>query len=279
MKPFQASTTTTRCAALMMAVVLAGAAEPLPVDPETLKDSAVVLGRIGVAKLALAYGLKGEAQANIKSAIDAVEELKDKAPKFSMSFARISYKTSSGAGQSLVPLVGGHLSAHVLDEKLLKSGATKTELTDTQVARAEVALDAAAVKAGLEKAEDALKRGKPEDARIALDALDGASLAVGVAGPGTLQLARDSLALAQQLLKDRDFKAAAFAADHAREALSAAADTDSALKAKVNDTNKAIKGLDDLGDIIRSGKPSGPKSPEAEASDLARQLEGLAPKG
>lgn len=260
----------------MMAVVLSCAAKP---DAGAMKETAVVLGRIGVARLALAYGLKGEAQANIKSAIDALDAVKDKQPKFSLSFAQLSYKTSSGTEQSLVPLVGGVLAARMLDEKLLKSGATRTELTDAQITRAEAALDTGAVKAGLGKAEDALKRGKPGEAVAALDDITGIAITPGGAEPGTLQLARDSLALAQQLLKDRDFKAAAFAADHARAALAAAADTDSALKTRTADTNKAIKGLDDLGDIIRSGKPLGQKTPEAQASDLAKELEGLAPKG
>ena len=260
----------------MMAVVLSCAAKP---DAGAVKGTAIVLGRIGVARLALAYGLKGEAQANIKFAIDALDGLKEKTPKLSMSVARLSYKTSAGMGVSLVPLIGGALAARMLDEKLLKAGATSTELADAQIARAAAGLDTGAVKAGLGKAEDALKRGKPGEAVAALDDITGIAITPGGAEPGTLQLARDSLALAQQLLKDRDFKAAGFAAEHAREALAAAADTDSALKTRAADTNKAIKGLDDLGDIIRSGKSSGQKTPEAQASDLAKELERLAPKG
>lgn len=246
---------------------------------QDIDESAIVLGRIGVAKLALVHGLKGEARANIKSAIDAAQGLRPNTPKFSMAFGLLSYKTSSGEGRSFVPLVGGAFSARMLDEKLLKSGATKTELTDAEVTHAQVGINGDAVKAGLQKSEEALRRGQGDAALAVLNGITDAALTPSETAQGTLQLARDSLMLAQQLLKDRDFRAAAFAAGHAREALSAAADTDSVLKAKAADTNKAIKGLDDLGDSIRSGRTLGQKSPEAAASELARQLEGLAPKG
>ena len=266
----------------MIAGAVCFAAKPRPVDKDVLSNSAVVLGRIGVAKLALAYGLKGEAQANIKSAIDTAEVLKASATKFSlkdpMTFGRLTYTTSSGPGQSFVPFVAGSFSARVLDEKLLKSGATKTELTDAQVTRVGVAIDGNELMEDLAKAESALKMDKPDDALASLNAITEASLTPGKGEPGSLQLARDSLALAQQLLKDKDFKAAAFAADHAHDALAAAAKTDDKLKAKQGDTDKAIKGLDDLGDSIRSGKPMGQKAPDAAATDLAKQLDVLAVK-
>ena len=266
----------------MIAGACCYAAKPRPVDKDVLNNSAIVLGRIGVAKLALAYGLKGEAQANIKSAIDTAEVLKASATKFSlkdpMTFGRLSYTTSSGPGQSFVPFVGGSFSARVLDEKLLKSGATKTELTDAQVIRVGVAIDGNELMDDLAKAETALKMDKPDDALASLNAITEASLTPGKGEPGTLQLARDSLALAQQLLKDKDYKAAAFAADHAHDALAAAAKTDDKLKAKQGDTDKAIKGLDDLGDSIRSGRSTGQRAPDAAATELAKQLDVLAVK-
>ena len=270
MKVFRGSSAvSTRAAAIVIAAVLACGAKQQPVDQEVLNNSTSILGRIGVAKLALAYGLKGEAQANIKSAIDTAQVLKASATRFSLkdpiSFGRLSYKTPDGAGQSLVPFIKGAFSARVLDEKLLKSGAVKAELTDAQIAQAQVSIDGNELKADLGKAEDALKMGKPDEALAALDAITDASLTMSAAGPGTLQLARESLALAQQLLKDKDYKAAGFAAGHAKEALMAAAGTDAALKTRAADTDKAIKGLDDLGDSIRSGRSAGQKSPDAAA--------------
>src|SRR5258708_3633007 len=169
MKIFRGSTAIVTCAAaLMIAGACCFAAKPRPVDKDVLSNSAVVLGRIGVAKLALAYGLKGEAQANIKSAIDTAEVLKASATKFSlkdpMTFGRLSYTTSSGPGQSFVPFVGGSFSARVLDEKLLKSGATKTELTDAQITRVGGAIDCNELMDDLPKAETPLKMVNPPHA-------------------------------------------------------------------------------------------------------------------
>ena len=267
----------------MIVAVSCCAAKQRPIDQEVLSNSAIVLGRIGVAKMALAYGLKGEAQATVKTAIDTAQALKASATKFSlkdpMTFGRLTYKTSAGTEQSYVPFVGGSFSARVFDEKLLKSGATKTEITDAQIVRVGVAIDGNELMDDLAKAETALKMDKPDDALASLNAITDASLTPSKGEANTLELARDSLALAQQLLKDKDYKAAAFAADHAHDVLAAAAKTDDKLKAKQGDTDKAIKGLDDLGDSIRSGKPVGQKAPDAAAADLAKQLDVLAVKG
>lgn len=284
MMVFRGSTAiTTRTAALLIAAALICGAKARPIDKDMLNNSATVLGRIGVAKLAIAYGLKGEAQANIKSAIDTAEVLKSSATKFSlkdpMSFGHLTYKTSSGTGQSYVPFVNGSFTARVFDEKLLRSGDTKTEMTDAEIARVQVAIDGNELMDDLSKAETAMKMDRPDDAIAALDAITEASLAPLKTESPSLQLARDSLALAQQLLRDKDYKAAAYAADHAHDALMAAARTDEQLKAKTADTDKAIKGLDDLGDSIRSGRGGGQKAPDAAASDLAKQLEVLAVKG
>ncbi len=284
MKVFRGSSAVaTRAAAVILVAVLSCAAKQRPVDQEVLSNSAIVLGRIGVAKLALAYGLKGEAQANIRFAIDTAEVLKASATKFSlkdpMTFGRLSYRSPVGDGQSFVPFLKGAFSTQVLDEKLLRSGdATRTELTDAEIASVQVSIDGNELMDDLAKAETAMKMNKPDDALSALNAITEASLTPEKTAQGTLQLARDSLGLAQQFLRDKDYKAAAFAAGHAHDALAAAARTDDKLKAKAADTDKAVKGLDDLGDAIRSARPVGQKSPDAAASDLAKQLEVLAVK-
>jgi hypothetical protein len=265
------------------AAALSVAAHSYPVDREVLDGSAVVLGRVGVAQLALAYGFKGEAQANIKFALDTTDQLKTRATKFGISdpvlFGRLAYKVGGGAGECFLPLLHGAFSTPLLPEKLLKSRAAVAELTDAVIVPAQVFIDVTEMRKDLQQASDALKSGRPDQASAALGDITTNALTSGEQEAPTVRTALDNLTLAQQLLHNHDFKAAGFAADHAREALTAAATQgDSALTGKAVEMTKAGKALTDLAEAIRSGKLAGQKAPENAAAEPLRQLEALVPK-
>ncbi|MBI1215992.1 MAG: hypothetical protein GC185_09265 [Alphaproteobacteria bacterium] len=255
------------------------ASVPSRTAQQDMADNAFVLGRIGVTQIALVHGLKGEAMAGIESALDTSAGLNARNTAFNpdapVALGRLSYKTVSGEQDFYIPMVNRVFSARVFDDKLLRSSAPDVEMKDAQIVHARVALQGPALHAALLQAKTYLRDGRQDKAMEVLSAIVSGAV-TGVSDKATpVNDARDNLQLAGLLLKDKSFKAASFAVDHARQAMVAAASEDASLKDRAGDVGRLVQGLGDLNTDIRAGRLTKVKMPENAVSGLKKQLDSL----
>jgi hypothetical protein len=246
-----------------------------------MNDSSFVLGRIGVAEIALIHGLKGEAQAGVESALDTSSGLNSRQANFSpdapVPLGRLRYKTVTGEKEFYIPVVDSVFPAQVLDDNMLRASAPDVEMTDAQIVHAHVALQGPALHAALLKAEQALRAGRQDDAMAALSDIVRTDVTDVSDSAAPVDAARDNLQLADLLLKDKSFIAASFAVDHARQAVVSAGSSDAALQGKARDVSRLVQGLGDLNSKIKSGRYATQEKPDNAFSGLKKQLDSLSP--
>lgn len=258
-------------------------AAPAAFTHKDLTDNTFVLGRIGVTQIALAHGMKAEAMAGIESALDTSRDLNARntvfAPATPVMFGRLIYKTAAGAQTFYIPMVDSTFAARVFDDKFLRSNAPDVTMTDAQTVHAHMMLTGQALHAALLQAQSALRAGRPQDAMGVLSGIVTGAVTQVTDTDTPMDAARDNLQLAGLLLRDKSFKAASFAVDHAKKAMLEASSSDETLKSKASDVNRLVNDMDAVDANIRDGKYATVKAPEKAVFGLKKQLDSLSPHG
>jgi len=193
---------------------------------KTMVDNASkMMGYVAVANIALLHNLIPEATTNTAEALSIARTLEDQTRQFNMEMMKLGkLKYGIPGGKEFdywLPVVDDQFAVDTMDAVYLKTRANQPDIAeeDAQMLSTKVALDTKTVRDALDKASEDIKAKNYSDAQFALMTAASSTFSFSAVNEEPLATARDNLLLAKLLSKNRDYKGAAFALDHAKSAL------------------------------------------------------------
>jgi len=187
------------------------------------KEAFAMMGHVAIANIALTHGLYPDARANVRSALARTHDLEGKSDELAagvpVKLGKIMYRSRRGIKDFGIPLVNDVLTVRTMDENLLKTKKSDSEVADAQVLPYTMLLNLSQVQTQLEEADAALKQKNYGEAEVILrSAVNGTFYQQQEQGT-FLQSAQDHLSFAKALVKDKNYRGVFFALGHTEEVL------------------------------------------------------------
>lgn len=190
-----------------------------------LKEASTMMGRVGIANIALLHDITGEAADNIKKALIIARKLEDQTPKFDavlIKLGKLKYHLASGETYNYwLPMGNDAFLIDGLDADYLLSRQQKPGVDDARMVKTKVTLDVKQVRDSLEEAATAMNTKDYGDAQVALLQAAQSTFIDETVDDPTLESAHDNLLLAQKLAKGKDYDGVGLALSHTSDGLKA----------------------------------------------------------
>jgi len=223
-----------------------------------LQDASIMMGRVGIANIAMLYNLTDEAKNNVQQALTIARKLEGQTAQLNTDVAKFGkLKYTSGSGEShdyWLPIVNDTFVVSNLNSEYLKSKEPNESEEDAEIVNTKVVLDVKLVRDSLEKAATAISAKNYTDAQVALLNAEQSTFTGDVISELPLVTAHDNLMLARNLVKSKDYSGASFALSHAKDALTEYQET--AVKEKSTEAEKLKIEISALQSEITQNKPS-----------------------
>jgi hypothetical protein len=188
-----------------------------------LREASTMMGHIGVANVALLYGLTNEAAKNVQQALTTARKLEGQTIQLNadfIKFSKLKYRSADGKRHDYwLPVINDSFAVRNLDSDYLKSKQPNAEEEDAQMVNTKAVLDVQQMRNSLEKAASAIGARNYTGAQVDFQNAEQSTFADETVSELPLVTARENLVLARELAKSKDYKGSGFALSHANDAL------------------------------------------------------------